>query len=223
MYTSVDGDDIPNQPVERDSDQESAISVPMDAYGKGTQSDEERGVLLVPYVEAARRFYLPQWVAFDGQGNLLVNTVEEAEAHIASMQNYLSILNSAILIAPFMIADEICQQKRYGMLGQLVNRGRALAHYHSQGIIRTIQRRVAEHRLDRGLRLSLPYFNDQTLSMENINFDVIPAGRIMFVPAFVVLAVQQQGVKVAQDTRFSRSTRKHLLSQLSKLEQAFLR
>ena len=59
--------------------------------------------------------------------------------------------------------------------------------------------------------------------MENFCFEIIPAGRIMFVPAFVVLAVQQQGAKVAQDTRFSRSTRKHLLSQLSQLEQAFLR
>ena len=34
------------------------------------------------------------------------------------------------------------------------------------------------------------------------DFEVIPAGRIMFVPAFVVRAVQGQA-KVAQDTRLS--------------------
>lgn len=222
IYKSVDGDDIPNQPVERDFDQGSAIYSIQDTFGRD-QADKQHGELMVPYVESARRFYLPQWVAFDDQGNLLLGSVSEAEAHIASMQRYLSILHSAIVIAPYMIADELCQQKRYGMLGQLVNQGRALARFQSQEIIQTIQRRVAEHRMDRGLSLSLPYFNDQMLVMENYSFAVIPAGRIMFVPAFVVLAVQQQGAKVAQDTRFSRSTRRHLLSQLSKLEQAFLR
>jgi len=223
VYTNVDGDDIPNQPVERDFNLGSAINFSTDGQGIVSQAEKVRGELQVPYVEAARRFYLPQWIAFDDQGNLLLGSVREAEAHIASMQRYLSILHSAIVIAPYMIADELCQQKRYGMLGQLVNQGRAFANYQSLEIIQTIQRRVAEHRLDRGLSLSLPYFNDQMLVMENYSFAVIPAGRIMFVPAFVVLAVQQQGAKVAQDTRFSRSTRRHLLSQLSRLEQAFLR
>jgi len=223
IYASVDGDDIPNQPVEGDFDHISIIAGQIGAYAKVTQAGEQGGEVLVPYVEAARRFYLPQWVAFDSQGHLLLGSVREAEAHIASMQHYLAILNTALMIAPYMIADETCQQKRYGMLGQLVNQGRALAQFQSQQIIQTINRRVAEHKLDRGLRLSLPYFNDQTLAMEECNFEVIPAGRIMFVPAFVVLAVQHQGAKVAQDIHFSQSTRRHLLSQLSKLEQAFLR
>lgn len=223
IYASVDGDDIPNQPVERDFDPGSAITAQIGVQVKEILAGEQGGEVLVPYVEAARHFYLPQWVAFDCQGHLLLGSVREAEANIASMQHYLAILNTAIMIAPYMIADEIWQQKRYGMLGQLVNQGRALAQFQSYQIIQTIQRRVAEHKLDRGLRLSLPYFNDQTLTMDEYNFVVIPAGRIMFVPAFVVLAVQQQGAKVAQDIQFSRSTRKHLLSQLSKLEQAFLR
>ena len=139
--------------------------------------------------------------------------LKKPKLHIASMRNYLHILHSAVSIAPYMIADETWQQKRYSMLGQLVNQGRALAGYYIKEIIQTINRRADEHRMDRGLRLSLPYFNDQTLAIENYNFDVIPAGRIMFVPAFVVLAVQQQGAKIAQDTNFSLSTRKYLLSQ----------
>jgi hypothetical protein len=223
IYAATDGDDIPNQPVEPDFYQGSAINSSVDALGKESQEEKGRGELLVPYVEAARRFYLPQWVALDDQGQLLTGSISEAEAYITSMQHYLVILHSAIVMAPYMIADEVCQQKRYGMLGQLVNQGRALAHFQCQLIIQTIHCRVAEHKLDRGLRLSLPYFNDQTLAMEIYNFEIIPAGRIMFVPAFVVLAVQHQGAKVAQDTHFSRNTRKYLLTELSKLEQAFLR
>jgi hypothetical protein len=102
-----------------------------------------------------------------------------------------------------MVADEEYQRKRYGILGQLLNQGRALARYKVEEIIHTIQRRAQSHDLDRGLSLSLLYFNDQTLTMEELNFDVIPAGRVMFVPAFVVLAVRAQGAKVAQDTRLS--------------------
>jgi hypothetical protein len=122
-----------------------------------------------------------------------------------------------------MIADEMWQQKRYGMLGQLVNQGRLLAHYQSQEIIQTIKGRVAEHRLDRGLRLSLPYFNDQKLSIENYDFIIIPAGWVMFVPAFAVLAAREQQVKIAQDAQLSFTTRRHLTAELHDLELAFTR
>ena len=97
----------------------------------------------MPYVEAARRFYLPQWVAFDDEGHLLVGSVNEAEADIASMQRYLSVLHAAVGLAPYMVADEEYQRKRYGILGQLVNQGRALARYEVEEIIQTIQRRAS--------------------------------------------------------------------------------
>jgi hypothetical protein len=44
----------------------------------------------------------------------------------------------------------------------------------------------------------------------------------MFVKSFVVRAAREQEVKIAQDTRLSPSTRKHLLEEMSSLEQAFL-
>jgi hypothetical protein len=182
----------------------------------------DRGELLVPYVPAARRFYLPQWVAFDDKGRLLINSVNEAEAHIASMQRFLSLLHAAVGMAPYMVVDEQYQQKRYGILGQLVNQGRALAKYELGEIIRNIQHRAAAQDLNRGLSLSLPYFNDQTLVVETYDFEVIPAGRIMFVKAFMVRAAREQEAKVAQDTRLSPSTRRHLLNELRVLEQAFL-
>ena len=61
----------------------------------------------------------------------------------------------------------------------------------------------------------------RNLKIDISNFEVIPAGRIMFVPAFVVRAVRQEEVKVSQDTRYNPSTRKHLLHLLELLEKAF--
>ena len=224
QYIAEEGDEIPTIPVRNDHGAASAYMAMTDAIDtQEIRGDPTRGELLVPFVEAARKFYLPQWVAFDDEGSLLVGSVGEAEADIASMQRYLSVLHAAVGLAPYMVADQSYQQKRYGMLGQLMNQGRALARYQVEAIIQTIQRRAKSHDLDRGLSLSLPYFNDQTLEMEEYFFDVIPAGRVMFVPAFVVLAVRAQGAKVAQDTRMSRSTRRHLLAELGILEQIFLR
>jgi hypothetical protein len=67
----------------------------------------------------------------------------------------------------------------------------------------------------------LPYFDDQDLKVAISDFEIIPSGRIMFVPAFVVRAVRQEEAKVSQDTRFNPSTRKHLLHLLELLEKAF--
>jgi hypothetical protein len=222
-YIAVDGEEIHSIPVPRMPIAKSALTDSNDETFNGATTESGRGELSVPYVEAARGFYLPQWVAFDDEGKILVGGVNEAEAHIASMQRYLSLLHVAVDLAPYMVADEEYQLKRYGILGQLVNQGRVLASYEVKESIQTIKRRAASHDLDRGLWLSLPYFNDQTLTMENYCFEVVPAGRIMFIPAFVVLIVGQQSAKVAQDTRLSRSSRKYLLLELSMLRQAFLR
>jgi hypothetical protein len=223
QYRPGEGEEIPNIPVKGTLEPESAITASTDAIAaEESQLEAGRGELLVPYVEAARRFFLPQWVAFDDEGHLLVGSVSEAEADIASMQRYLSVLHAAVGLAPYMVADEEYHRKRYGILGQLVNQGRALARYDVGEIIQTIHKRASAHDLNRGLSLSLPYFNDQTLTMESYNFEVIPAGRIMFVPAFVVRAAREQEAKIAQDTRLSQSTRNHLLAELRTLEQAFL-
>lgn len=224
QYKVAEGEEIPTIPIRSELEPESAITAATDAIvTEEDRGEAGRGELLVPYVEAARRFFLPQWVAFDDGGHLLVGSANEAEANIASMQRYLSILHLAVGLAPYMVADEEYQQKRYGILGQLVNQGRALARYEVEEIIQTIKHRSSAHDLNRGLSLSLPYFNDQTLTIENYSFEVIPPGRIMFVPAFVVRAAREQEAKIAQDTRMSQSTRKHLLAELVTLEKAFLK
>ena len=96
-------------------------------------------------------FYLPQWVAFDDHDKLLVNSVSEADAHIASMQRFLKVLFAARSLAPYILADEEYQNKHYGMMGQLINQGRALARYMTGDIIRTVKERAAAQSLNRGL------------------------------------------------------------------------
>lgn len=204
-----------------DLEPESAITQDSDAIAEDGAAEEGRGALQVPFVPAARRFYLPQWISLDEKDELLVGSVKEAEANLASMQRYVEILHTASSLAPYILADEDYQRKRYGMLGQLINQGRALARYKVTEIIHTVQERAASGALNRGLSLTLPYFDDQDLKMDTTTFEVIPAGRIMFVPAFVVRAAREEAAKRLQDTRFNASTRKHLINELTMLEQAF--
>ncbi len=220
-YTAAEGEAIPSRPIAGDLEPESAITAATDAIAEESAGEGGRGDLQVPFVPAARRFYLPQWVAFDDQDRLLVGSVAEAQAHVDSMQRFLAILHAAVSLAPYVVADEEYQRKRYGMLGQLVNQGRALARYQTREIIDIIQRRAAASDLNRGLSLSLPYFDDQDLEMRTRDFEVIPAGRIMFVPALVVKAAEEEQVKVAQDTRLDPATRRHLTEELFTLQQAF--
>jgi hypothetical protein len=211
---------IPSIPI-GDNAPESAITQGSDAITEQDQVEPGRGELHSPFVPAARKFFLPQWVAFDEKGKLLVNSEQAAEARVTSMQRYAQILHRASTLAPYMVACKEYQRKRYGILGQLINQGRALAIFKTGAIIREIQERSAKDSLNRGLSISMPYFDDQTLVMDIISFDVIPAGRIMFIPAFVVLAARSEQAKVSQDTRLNSSTRKHLLAQLHTLEIAF--
>jgi len=166
--------------------------------------------------------FMPQWVAFDEQDNLLVNSMDEARACIHSMQRYLSILKAASGLAPYIIVDTVYQQKQSGILGQLIAQGRSLARHETGEIIRTIQRRAATHALNRGLSLSLPYFDDRLLEIVFREIQVVPAGRVMFVPAFVVLASKLEQIKVEHDPQLSLSTREHLLAELKTLEEAFV-
>jgi len=217
---AAEGEEIPSLPDPRQPEIASALTEATDAIAEEGNAGA-RGELQVPYVPFARRFYLPQWVAFDADDKLLAGSPAEAEAHIGSMQRFVSVLHAAVALAAYFVADDTYQQKRYGMLGQLINQGRAFARYQTRQIISTIQRRALAQQLNRGLSLSLPYFDDQALKLKIYPFVVIPAGRIMFVPAFVVRAAREEAVKVAQDTRLSPSTRKHLLAELGMLEKDF--
>lgn len=205
-----------------DDEPESAITQASDAIIEEGNDKANRGELQVPYIPYARKFYLPQWVSFDSDDQLIAGSIKEAESNIASMQQFITILHLASSITSYIIADKVYQNKRYGMLGQLVNQGRAMSRYKIRQIIQTIKTRASTGQLNRGLSLSIPYFDDQDLILDNVHFEVIPAGRIMFVPAFVVRAAKEEADKRRQDTRFNDSTRKHLLTGLRMLEEAFI-
>jgi hypothetical protein len=221
-YRLLVGDEIPSLPVEDGRTRKSALMAEKDAIVQGGDREPGRGNLQTPYSPAALRFFLPQWVAFDEKDRLLAASLQEAEAHIRSMQTFVRILHEAVAIAPCMVADETYQRKRMGILGQLVNQGRALGRHEVQEMIKRIKCRTDEGSLNRGLSLSLPYFDDQALTMKLYDMQVVPSGRVMFVPAFVVLAVRREYAGIIQDTHLNSSTRKHLLSLLAMLEKAFL-
>jgi hypothetical protein len=164
--------------------------------------------------------YMPQWIAFDDE-RLLVDSLDEAETRVALMQNYVSTLHLAVSLAPYIFADEEYQRKRSGMLIQLINQGRAFARYQVGVVLGKIQRYAKAGELNLGFSMSLPYFDDQTLEMKMHDFEIIPPGRIMFVPALVWRAMRQEQEKVQQDMRLNESTRMHLLSELKVLERAF--
>jgi len=220
-YEMLDGEEIASEPVDVPL-QNSAITQETDAIAEDEKPEENRGVLQSPFLPAAMRFFMPQWIAFETNGNMLVHTTAESESHITAMQKYLSILHMAVGLSPCMVADRDYLQKRNGILGQLVNQGRLLAKYQTNEIIEEINQRAKNNSLNRGLSLSLPYFDDQDLSIKLHRFEVIPSGRIMFVPAFVVRASLEEQAKIVQDTRLSPSTRKYLIQELKMLETAFL-
>lgn len=221
-YSAEEGELIPTIPVKNASEAGSALTSEDDAIVQQGPAESGRGELLVPFVPAARRFYLPQWVAFDDRGEMLASSINQAEAHQVSMQRYVEILHAASSLAPYMVADDEYQRKRYGMLGQVINQGRALARYKTEQIIKAILERVQKGTLNRGLSISLPFYNDQELRMQETGLEIIPAGRIVFKPVFVLRAARLEYAKVSQDTRLNASTRKYLLQELDLLEQAFI-
>jgi hypothetical protein len=152
---------------------------------------------------------------------VLAEVVNESERLLAAMQHYLSILDMAVALAPYVVGGEDFQHMRFRIVGQLIQQGRALAQFQVREIIQSIQRRAASNLLNRGFSLSLPYFDDHALEMRCWKFQVIPAGRTQFSPAFVVRAVWLEQEKLSRNPCLSHSTRKHLFEELNKLERAF--
>lgn len=100
-------------------------------------------------------------------------------------------------------------------------RGLELVRLQLEEMITKINRRAAAHSLDRGLSISLPYYDDQALELRWREIEIIPPGRVMFMPAFVVLAAQRERERIAADRALSPATRAHLRSLIDELERAF--
>jgi hypothetical protein len=104
-----------------------------------------------------------------------------------------------------------------------IARGQDLALRAVNELIEELWRRAAMHQLDRGVRLSFPFYDDRRRSLRWRDFTVIPPGRIMFVPAFVVVAAEREIDRVRADRQYTETTRLHLVEGLGTLRQAFLR
>jgi hypothetical protein len=104
---------------------------------------------------------------------------------------------------------------------EIADWARQQVHQEWTVIIRKIWRRARARSLDRGLRLSLPYFDDEAMEVRQREVEVIPRGRIMFVPAFVVLAARREKELVAAEGGMSEETKQHLLGLLGILEREF--
>lgn len=86
-YTAEEGEDIPSIPVVPEYETASALTAGGDAIAEEGPRGDGRGELLVPFVPAARRFYLPQWVAFDDDGRLLAE-LKELEVAFSHSDGY---------------------------------------------------------------------------------------------------------------------------------------
>ncbi len=157
--------------------------------------------------------------AEDGGG--AVESLEAVEGNFSAYRCRVDTLYQALSLAPYIFTEQEYQGKRMAVLGRLVPLGNRLGQLELEAIIGKINRRAAANDLNRGLRLSLPYFDDRALEMKLYEFEVIPPGRTLFVPAFVVLAAAREQEKIGQDNSLSPSTRMHLLAELKSLEQAF--
>ncbi len=166
-------------------------------------------------------FYLPQWVAFNSNGELILPTEQEAKERIQCMRNYMHRLLLVLAIDPAITGENAFRQRYFGMVSQWTHQGRAYAQYQTLQIIHTIRQRAQQNSLNRGLSLSLPFFDDQALELRTFDFEVIPPGRILFEPFFVVQAVEDAKVRVSGDPSLNDTTKHHLLAELDLLQKSF--
>jgi hypothetical protein len=154
----------------------------------------------------------------DGEDRVALETIEQK---VNEHRRSIETLHQALSLAPYIYTDEEYQEKRAGILSRLIPLGYQLSNLYLRRIIDKINCRAAANDLNRGLWLSLPYFDDRALEMQLYEFEVIPPGRTMFVPAFVALAAVREQVKIEQNDALSPSTRMHLLEEIKSLERAF--
>jgi hypothetical protein len=148
-------------------------------------------------------------------------TVEEAQSCFYELEGYIHLLTMAFAVDPAISEEDKYSNVASRMIQRFIEAGLSYCQLCTLQIIRTIRQRAAQNSLNRGLSVSLPYFDDQALELKKFNLEVIPPGRILFEPHFVVDAVVEAKRRVSADTHLSPATRQHLLAQLELLEKSF--
>ncbi|MGB9639533.1 MAG: hypothetical protein ACPL3P_04800 [Anaerolineales bacterium] len=170
---------------------------------------------------AKRTSFFPEWAAFDHQGVLLELSEAEINQRMQRLQDYIHQLFLILAIEPAMMDDGDFQACYWGMANQWRQQGKAFAHYQTLQIVRSIRKRVEDNSLNRGLSISLPYFDDQALEIRLFDFEVIPPGRILFDPNFMIDAVEISKQRVKDDISFDEITKENIISELDFLQKAF--
>jgi hypothetical protein len=148
-------------------------------------------------------------------------SIPETQATLDSLLRCAALLGAAATLAPWLAVDESYLQTCDALLQKLIDTGRSLAGCITEEIIATIKRREEGGELNRGLSLSLPYFDDRALELKTYDFEVIPNGRILFEPGYVMWVARHEQQDVEQNPSLSASVRGQLLAELRTLEIAF--
>jgi len=127
------------------------------------------------------------------------------------------------VVTPFHVQLHVSDQEaRSGLLEQdRIRVGQALAQIELEEIIGKTKRWAKAGKLNRGLSLTIPFFDDQVMEIRWLDLEVIPPGRIPFIPAFVVLAARREAEKASCNKSLTPTTREHVLAMLRMLELAF--
>ena len=180
------------------------------------------GCLRLAIAERLLAAHDPAWqLAFDDHGHLLVSSIQQARSLVASMQTSLHLYGLAGVLLTALAAGEGYQERQGRLSREMLHQASSLAAHEVQEIIEVIKRQAEANQLNRGLRLSLPYFDDRALKMKAYDFEVIPRGRILFEDYYVMWAARYEEERVQQDNRLSLAARRQLLSELKTLERAF--
>ncbi len=161
------------------------------------------------------------YTAFEKQGQLRVSDLNSAVAVVEHLSRFVHALHQIEELYPAWQTHDQYSEKHALLTTHLIDQGRALANYQTQKIIQDIQMSWKTGEMTRGLTIFLPYLDERQSNMEEYKIVVIPAGRILFRPEFIVGACRVTERQVRSDSNLSQATRWQLLSQLDTIIQAF--
>lgn len=159
-----------------------------------------------------------QYTGFDPQGHLAAD-YKTAAAVVERLSYFVHQLQLVEQIHPR--TEDWYSEKHSLLVTHLIDQGRALANYHTRQIIQNILTAWKAGEITRGLTIFLPYLNERQYKMEEYKIVVIPTGRILFRPQFVIGACRVSERHVRSNPDFSQATRWQLLSQLDTIIQTF--
>ncbi len=161
------------------------------------------------------------YTAFDERGGQIIEPDSTADALIGQLSRRMDWLRTAEQLYPAWTTHDLYNHAAALLTAHLIEQGRALANYYTQQIIRDMRQEWRAGKITRGLTLFIPYLDERLYRMQKYKVIVIPTGRILFRPEFVIGACRLAERDVRKDPDLSQSTRWQLLSQLDSISQAF--